>query len=145
MTTRTVHENGAFASVRVVRTAQRPARTGMVAMAISLLACYGTLALIGILSALGVALSPDQTLVKSVIVASTLLATASVGFGVLRHGSALPLVIAACGEALLVTRVVFGVDRLLELLAFVLLAGAVYVDFRLRTRVRCAARGREDD
>lgn len=144
MTTRTVQGQAGPAAVLVVRRGKARGRAGVLALVLALLACYGTLTLIAALSVMGIALSPDQIVLKSIIVACALAATASIGFGSRRHGSPLPLALAAGGAALLATLMIVGVDRALELLAFALLIIAVVLDSRLRARVCRAAKERND-
>jgi arsenite methyltransferase len=107
---------------------------GPVALLLSLLACYGTLAAVAVLAALGVTLAVNPGVWAGAIVFFAALATVIVGFGVRRHRSVVPLVPALAGTALLTYVMFVSFDRTLELTAFVLLAGAVYWDYRLRAR-----------
>jgi len=109
---------------------------GIVALGLSIAACYGTLAAVAALSALGFAVAVNPGAWAGAIVLFALLATLLVGLGKRKHGSALPVLPALAGTALL-AYVMFGrFDRVLEILAFALLAGAVYSDDRLRARAR---------
>jgi hypothetical protein len=106
-----------------------------VTLALSLIACYGTLAALAALSALGVTLALDSGVWAGVIVFFAVLAAAAVALGTRRHGSTLPVLPAAAGVALL-GYVMFGdFNRLLELAAFALLGAAVFWDYRLRADV----------
>ncbi len=124
---------------------RRRGRLGVAAIVLSVVACYGTLALITGLSAFGIALAPDETLLKTVIAAFALLAAMAVVAGRRRRGSALPVVLATAGAALLVYLLFVRFDRTVEVLAFVLLALAVFIDWRGRVRARCAVREHGDD
>jgi hypothetical protein len=103
-----------------------------VTLLLSVLACYGTLAAVAALSALGVTLALDESVWAGVIVLFAALAAAAVALGARRHGSVLPVLPAVAGVGLL-GYVMFGAfDRALELVAFALLAAAVFWDYRLR-------------
>lgn len=109
---------------------------GPIALLLSLLACYGTLAAVAVLSALGVTLAVNPGVWAGAIVLFAALATVIVGLGMRRHGSVAPLIPALAGTALLGFVMFVSFDRALELIAFALLAGAVYWDYRLRARPR---------
>ena len=66
---------------------------GPIALLLSLLACYGTLAAVAVLSALGV----NPGVWAGAIVLFGALATVIVGLGVHRHGSVAPFVPALAG------------------------------------------------
>jgi len=107
---------------------------GIAALGLSLAACYGTLAAVAALSALGVTVAVNPGAWAGAIVFFALLATLFVGLGARRHGSLAPLLPALAGSALL-AYVMFGrYDRALEIVAFVLLAAAVYADHRASRR-----------
>lgn len=109
---------------------------GTAALALSVGACYGTLAAVAALSALGVALAVDTGVVAGVIVLFAALAAVSVALGARTHRSAAPLAPALAGAAL-VGYAMFGhYDPMLELAGFALLAAAVFWDFRLRSRAK---------
>jgi hypothetical protein len=109
------------------------------ALALSVGTCYGTLAAVAALAALGVALAVNTGVLAGAIVFFAALATVSVALGARTHRSAAPLVPALAGAAL-VGYAMFGhYDPVLEAAGFVVLAAAVFWDFRLRSR---AKRGR---
>jgi len=111
---------------------------GPISLLLSLLACYGTLAAVAALSALGVTLVVNTNVWAGAIVLFAAIATIIVGLGVRRHGSVAPLLPALAGTVLLTYVMFVSFDRVLELIAFALLAGAVYWDYRLRGRPRHA-------
>lgn len=121
---------------RLVRAVRERGLSGTVALVLSIVACYGTLAAVALLSALGVTLSVNTGLWAGAIVLFALLATAVVGLGFRRHHALAPLVPALAGTALLAYVMFVRFDRVLELVSFVLLAAAVYWDYRLRGRAR---------
>jgi hypothetical protein len=125
-------ESGKTDPWRVIgRLAQRKL-AAPVTLLLSVLACYGTLAALAAMSALEVTLALNPGIWAGVIVLFAVLAAATVALGARRHGSALPVLPAAAGVALL-GYVMFGTfDRVLELVAFALLAAAVFWDYRLR-------------
>ena len=105
-----------------------------VTLALSLAACYGTLAALAALSALGVTLALNTGVWAGAIVFFAALTAIVVALGARQHGSAWPILPAVAGLALL-AYVMFGrFDRLLELAGFVLLSVAVFWDYRLRRR-----------
>jgi hypothetical protein len=109
---------------------------GTAALALSIVACYGTLAAVAALAALGVTLAVDTGVWAGAIVLFAALAAVSVGLGARTHGSAAPLAPAVAGAAL-IGYVMFGqYDRVLELAGFAALAAAVFWDFRLRSRAK---------
>jgi hypothetical protein len=103
-------------------------------LALSLLACYGTLAALAALSALGVTLALNPVIWAGVIVLFAVLAAAAVALGARRHGSMLPVLPSLAGVALLGYVMIGRFDRVLEFVAFALLGAAVFWDYRLRVR-----------
>jgi len=138
MANRSNQDTGAGASGGAVRAINMRRNAGPIALLLSLLACYGTLAAVAALSALGVTLVVNPGVWAGAIVSFAVLATFIVGLGMRRHGSVAPLLAALAGTALLGYVMFVSFERVLELVAFALLAGAVYLDYRLRARPRHA-------
>jgi hypothetical protein len=111
-----------------------PGLPGALALALSLLACYGTLAAVTALSALGVTLALHEGLWAGTIVLFALLALAAVVAGRERHGRLAPSLSALAGTLLLGYVMFVEFTRVLELVAFALLALAVVWDARLGRR-----------
>jgi arsenite methyltransferase len=110
---------------------------GPLAWLLSLVACYGVLALLPLLALLGLSVAPNATAWAAVIVLLALLAALAVASGRRRHGRAWPAGVAA-GATLLLAWVMFvRFDRALELLAFGLLGVAVFADAFLRRHAGC--------
>lgn len=98
----------------------------------SLIACYGTLAVIALLGVLGVAITLDKALWAGAIVTFAALAVGGLALGLLRHRRPWPILLGGLGAAIL-GYVMYGrYDRMTELAGFVLLCLAALWDWRLR-------------
>ena len=129
---------------RVAAAIERRGLSGTLALIVAALSCYGTLAAIAILSLLGVTLAVSNAAVASVIVFFAVLAAALVGLGLRKHGSAAALIPAIAGAAMVGFALLVAYHWALELAGFLLLAAAVFWDFRLRARaVRAPGHGAE--
>lgn len=102
------------------------------ATALSLIACYGTLAIIAILGALGVAIALDEALWAGAIVAFAALAVGGLAIGFPRHRQVWPLLIGGLGAAAIGYAMYVQYLQLTELSGFVLLCVAAVWDWRLR-------------
>lgn len=122
------------AADRQPRRRLRPGLPGALALVLSLLACYGTLAAVAALSALGVTLALHEGAWAGTVVLFALLALAAVVAGRGQHGRLAPSLPALAGTLLLGYVMLVDFDRLLELAAFALLALAVAWDARLGRR-----------
>jgi hypothetical protein len=109
---------------------------GIGTVVLALLACYGTLAALALLSMLGIALAVDEMAVGGVVAALAALAAFTIGAGVRRHGSPWPMALAAVGALLVVIALLALRDWRLELGGFALLIAAAAWDFHLRLSVR---------
>ncbi|MEW5707893.1 MAG: MerC family mercury resistance protein [Pseudomonadota bacterium] len=119
---------------RLLRSLERRGLAGVLALALALAACYGTLAALAMLSLLGVTLVIDEGAWTGTILLFAVLAAAAVAGGYRRHRSAAPPAL-ALGGAVLIGYALYGSYSLaIELAGFALLAAAVYADFRLRRR-----------
>lgn len=107
---------------------------GLLALALAVTTCYGTLALAALLPVIGVAFTPPTGLWVAAILAFSGLALGAVAVGQRRHGARLPLAGAVAGGGLLVYTLLLDYHPLLELTGFVLMGGAVLFDRRLRRR-----------
>ncbi len=105
-----------------------------VATLLSILACYGTLVVIGTLSLLGISVALHTGAWAGAISLFAVLAMAGVALGYPRHHMISPLVTAALGTAIILW-VMFGAySRVLELIGFGTLIIAVAWDWRLKRR-----------
>lgn len=99
--------------------------------ALSLVACYGTLAAIGLLGALGVTIALNEAVWAGAIV---LLAGATCVALVIRrreHGRTAPLVVAGLGFVLIGFSMLVAYERLVELLGFAFLGSGTFLDWRI--------------
>lgn len=129
-----VHWTGRLNPRRLARQVGRRGLWGTVALAMALLACYGTLAGVGALSALGLGVAINESVWASVILAATALAWAAVLAGIRKHRQLPPAVLATLGAAVIAYTMLVSYDRLVELAGFALLAGGVLWDVRARNR-----------
>jgi len=112
----------------------------VVSLAAALLACYGTLMLIGLLSALGVSMAVNAAAWAGVIVVFAGLTAFGIALGIGRHRQPVPFVLALPGFALIAWAMLGRYDRTLEITGFAMLAAATAWDWRLRRR--CSSNGR---
>lgn len=119
---------------RIAARIWRRGLTGIVGLGVALLACYGTLAVVGLASLYGVSLMLNETVWAGAIALFTLLTAASVMVGRRLHGSALPLSLAGLGAALVVYALFVDYWIVIELTGFLVLAVSVAWDVLLRRR-----------
>lgn len=104
----------------------------------AILACYGTLAIIGILSLMGVALAIDEGLWAGAIVIFALLALAGIVLGWRSHRSAPPLLLGVLGAGMVIWTMTIGYSRPLEIAGLACLAAAALLDWRAKRSHRTA-------
>ena len=102
-----------------------------IATVLSLAACYGTLAVVGVLGALGVAIAVNEALWAGAIVAFAALAAVGLGFGMARHGKPGPVLVGGLGVAAIGYAMFGQYDRLIEIAGFVLLCLSALWDWRI--------------
>lgn len=113
---------------------QRLGRYSGVAVAASVLVCYGTVALTLLLSTMGVTMSLHEGAWATAIVVFAWIAVLAVGVNIPLYRSMVPFIIADVG-ALLVSWVMFiQYSRGLEILGFAMLVVAAWRDWYLRGR-----------
>ena len=103
-----------------------------IATMLSLAACYGTLAVIALLGALGIVIALDEALWAGAIVAFAALAVGGLGLGLLRHKRPWPFLIGVLGAMGIGYAMFVQYARSIELTGFVLLCLAAFWDWRLR-------------
>lgn len=106
----------------------------MVSLVLALLACYGTLASVGLLALLGVGLAVDETLWASAIVLFALLTVAAIGAGARRHHHYGPLLLAVVAAGTILYPLLVDYHALVELAGFLLLIAAAGWDLYRRRR-----------
>lgn len=117
---------------RLIAAAQRRGLWGLFALALALLACYGTLAVITLFSILGITIAIREDLWAGTIMLFVVLSAIVVATGIKKHHAIRPLIPALIGVAL-IAYVMFATYSLaLEISGFVLLGIATVWDHRLR-------------
>ena len=106
----------------------------VVSLVTALLACYGTLALVGILSVMGISIVINAAAWAGVITVFAGLTVLGVALGLRRHRRPPPIVLALFGFALIAWAMLGHYDRTGEIAGFALLAAATAWDWRVRRR-----------
>lgn len=107
---------------------------GVAALIVALISCYGALAAVGILTALGAGMALNPQLWGGTIALFTILATVSISIGFRRHRAGTPAVLAVLGAAFVLYALFVHYATLTELAGFVLLVAAAARDLYLRRR-----------
>jgi hypothetical protein len=113
---------------------QRLGRYSGVAVVLSIVACYGTLALVAILSLAGVTISVHEGAWAAVIVVFVWLAVLAMGVNIQRHRSFGPFVLSDIGALLVSWVMMVDYSRVLEVIGFALLIVAALWDRQVRRR-----------
>ncbi|MGR3461518.1 MAG: MerC family mercury resistance protein [Roseovarius sp.] len=100
------------------------------ATALSLVACYGTLAAVALLGALGVGIALNEAVWAGAIVILAALAVTALALRWRRHGRALPVLLALAGLALIAFAMYVSYSLPAELGGFVLLCLGAWADWR---------------
>ncbi|MBE0454378.1 MerC family mercury resistance protein [Roseovarius autotrophicus] len=100
------------------------------AAALSLMACYGTLAAIALLGALGVGIALNEAVWAGAIVFFAALAVAALAFRQRRHGRVMPVLLGIAGLALIGFAMYVRYSLPAELGGFTLLCLGTYADWR---------------
>lgn len=102
----------------------------LAATLLSLLTCYGTLAAIALLGALGVGIALNEAVWAGGIVLFAALAVAALALRWRRHGRALPVGLALAGLGLIAFAMYVRYSLPAELAGFALLCAGTYIDWR---------------
>ncbi len=113
---------------------QRLGRYSGVAVVLSIVACYGTLALVAILSLAGVTISVHEGAWAAVIVVFVWVAVLAMGVNIQRHRSFGPFVLADIGALLVSWVMMVDYSPVLEVIGFALLIVAALWDRQVRRR-----------
>ena len=98
----------------------------------AMLTCYGTVALVGILSLLGVTLVVNAAAQAGVISVFAILAAVVILFSAAQHRRFGPSLLAVAGAGLILWVMWGYYNRLVELIGFAALVGSTYWDWRVR-------------
>lgn len=109
---------------------------GMITAALAVLACYGTLALAALLPLIGGRLVLADSVWAATIAVFVVLTVLAVIPGLRHHRSPVPGLGALVGGGLILYALLVKYHVLVELVGFLLLAGAAIVDAFLRRRAR---------
>jgi len=99
---------------------------------LAILACYGTLAVIGALSLMGISLAVNEVVWAGAIVLFALVALAGIVLGWRGHGVAGPLVLGVIGAGLVIYAMGVSYSRIVEIVGFVALVAAAAWDWRAK-------------
>jgi hypothetical protein len=109
---------------------ERKSLLALAATLLSLLTCYGTLAAIALLGALGVGIALNEAVWAGGIVLFAALAVAALALRWRRHGRVLPVSLGLAGLALIAFAMFVSYSVPTELAGFALLCAGTYVDWR---------------
>jgi len=102
---------------------------------LSLVTCYGTLALVGVLGALGITIAVNNAIWAGAIVGFAVLAVIGLALGYRRHHKPAALIIGLTGAALISYTMLADYSRVIELSGFALLALAAFWDRRVKAEI----------
>lgn len=117
---------------RVIRGIQRRGLWGTVSLGMAAITCYGTLALVGIMSAMGVSMAVDENIWAGSIILFAVVACAVIALGLRKHRSARPLIVGLAGTGVLIYTMYIDYSVITEIIGFTILGIATYLDFDLR-------------
>ena len=113
---------------------QRLGRFSGVAVVLSIVACYGTLALVALLSLAGVTASVHEGAWAAAIVVFAWIAVLAVGVNIQRYRSLGPFILSDIGALLVSWVMIMDYSRVVEIVGFALLIAAALWDRQLRRR-----------
>lgn len=128
---------------RIAASMWRRGFVGMAGVVLALLSCYGTLAAVSLLAMFGAGRALDETLWAGTIATFTLLTVAAIVAGIRYHHAFGPAGLAGAGAGVIHYALFVDYHALVEFAGFVLLAGAVWRDIRLRRREESRVLGLE--
>lgn len=121
---------------RPLRSLRRRGLVGTLALLIAVLACYGSIAAVALLSLAGFTLAVNEAAVGGVVVAFVALAVAAIAAGWRKHARASPVVAALAGGALVAYAHLAAFSYAVEFAGFVLVALAIFLDRRAHEHPR---------
>jgi len=99
--------------------------------ALSLVACYGTLAALGLMGALGVSIALNEAAWAGAIVLLAGLTCVALLLRRQVHGRAAPVAVAALGFVLIAFTMFVAYARIVELIGFACLGAGAFLDWRI--------------
>ena len=117
---------------------------GSAALAMALLACYGTLAAIGLLGLAGIGIGLNETVWAGAIVVFALATAGILAIGARYHGSWIPAITGGVAAAAITGTMFIAYSLAVELAGFLVLAAAVGYDHYLRRRHQSRVLGLHD-
>jgi arsenite methyltransferase len=117
---------------RMVKNIQRRGLWGTASLGIALVACYGSLAMIALLSVLGISMTLNETVWAGTIILFAFLACVVMTIGIRKHHSIKPLIFAVVGLTIVSYTMYINYNIVTEIVGFVFLALATYFDYDLR-------------
>lgn len=99
---------------------------------LAIVACYGTMAVVGALSLLGVSLAINEAAWAGAISLFAVIAVAGMALGYSCHRVKMPLIIAVIGAALVLWAMFVSYSRIVEICGLAALIAAAVWDWRLR-------------
>lgn len=109
---------------------------------LAFLACYGTLAVIGALSLMGISLAVNEGVWAGAIVLFALVALVGIVLGWRGHRVAGPLVLGVVGAGLVIYAMGVSYSRVVEIVGFVALIVAAVWDWRAKRAANAGMQGR---
>lgn len=106
------------------------------AAGLALIACYGTLAAVGLLGALGVTIALNEAVWAGAIVIFAWLTLLALRLRRRRHGQLWPIALGAVGVAMITYTMMAAYERVIELVGFVFLCVGTLLDWRAGHRQR---------
>lgn len=122
--------------LRIARDIHRRGFWGTVSFVIALLTCYGTLALVGLMSLLGAGIAINETIWAAAIVGCVYATTLIIALGKRRHGSIKPPAFALAGSVIITYTMFVDYQLWIEIIAFACVGIASYLDYDLRRWAR---------
>jgi arsenite methyltransferase len=117
---------------RLIAVMQRRGLWGLLTLVLALLACYGTLVVLALLSMIGITLVVREDVWAGTIMLFVLLSASVVVLGIKRHHVVALLVPVVIGVTLIAYVMFSTYNLVLEISGFVLLGIAIIWDYRLR-------------
>jgi arsenite methyltransferase len=123
---------------RLVRTAGQHGFAGLLASVATIVACYGVLAVVGLLAFLGLAVPLDEGIWTGLIVVLAAVAPFAIAWNLPVHRQLAPVLLGAAGALLVLYAMLVSYDWRIEAAGFAVLLGAALLDRHLfRRAVNC--------